>query len=438
MMPTPSQRFRFVWLLCIVFVLLAACGERPDPATVATGSAPPASHLEQKEAAPVIDREQARRDFAQTPFQVLRIDEREWNGAPALAVGFSVPLDPEAVLDHHLSVMDERGQPMQGGWILDGAAMVAIFPFVLPESRYQVRVAQGLAAITGALLADSHTRTVTTAALPPMVRFTSRGAQLSPRLTDGLEIEAVNVAAVDLDLWQVREDRISAFVASPPGNHQSDIQQLQQIAALIYSARFDLGVEPNHRRRHLLPMQGLKPLETPGVWVAVMKAAGDYPWQYATTWFTVSDLGLHVRRYETQMLAWVHGLADAKADGGVAIELLDARGTVLRSAVSDQQGAVVFEGAEPNGTLVLARKNRQLALVSLQRPALDLSEFGLPARPQRPLELFVYAPRDLYRPGETVVINALLRDHDGRQVTSQPVQATLSRPDGRVYRSFAW
>ncbi|MBR9982133.1 MAG: hypothetical protein KFF50_13980, partial [Desulfatitalea sp.] len=42
------------------------------------------------------------------------------------------------------------------------------------------------------------------------------------------------------------------------------------------------------------------------------------------------------------------------------------------------------------------------------------------------------------RPGETVVINALLRDHDGRQVTSQPVQATLSRPDGRVYRSFAW
>lgn len=110
----------------------------------------------------------------------------------------------------------------------------------------------------------------------------------------------------------------------------------------------------------------------------------------------------------------------------------------MRSAVSDQQGAVVFEGAEPNGTLVLARKNRQLALVSLQRPALDLSEFGLPARPQRPLELFVYAPRDLYRPGETVVINALLRDHDGRQVTSQPVQATLSRPDGRVYRSFAW
>lgn len=438
MMPKPSQRYRSVWPLGLVLLLLVACSEKPAPASVATRPAPPAGTLEQTTPQPVIDREQARRDFAQTPFQVLRIGEREWNGAPALAVTFSIPLDPEVVLERHLSVLDGQQQPAAGGWILDGSATMAIFPFVLPETRYQVRVAEGLTAITGALLADAHTQWVATAALPPMVRFTSRGAQLSPRLTDGLEIEAVNVAAVDLDLWQVREDRISAFVASPLGSHQSDMQQLQQIAALQYSARFDLGAEPNHRRRHLLPMLGLKPLETPGVWVAVMKAAGDYPWQYATTWFTVSDLGLHVRRYQTQMLAWVHGLTDAKAQAGVEIELLDARGTVLRRVTSNPQGAAVFEGVETNGALVLARKNRQLALVSLQRPALDLSEFGLPGRPQRPLELFIYAPRDLYRPGETVVLNALLRDHDGRQVTPQPVQATLSRPDGRVYRSFAW
>jgi alpha-2-macroglobulin len=31
-----------------------------------------------------------------------------------------------------------------------------------------------------------------------------------------------------------------------------------------------------------------------------------------------------------------------------------------------------------------------------------------------------------------------LRDHDGRQVAAQPVQAALARPDGRVHRSFAW
>jgi alpha-2-macroglobulin len=439
-----SQRLRlflsFVLVLWFVSILsmLAACGKAIEPETRSSDPAERGASVQPADTRPPIDREQARRDYAQTPFKVLRIGEQEWNGAPALAVTFSVPLDSETVLERHLSVTDRRQQSVAGGWMLDASATMAIFPFVEPQNRYQVHVAKGVAAVTGRLLAEAQAQWVETAERPHMVRFAGRGAQLSPRLTDGLEIEAVNVAAVDLDLWQVRENEISAFVAAPAGNHLSDIQQLQQIAVLQYSARFDLAAEANHRKRHLLPLQGIKALEQPGVWVAVMKAAGDYPWQFATTWFTVSDLGLHVRQYESQLLAWVHGLTDAQPHAQVEIQLLDARGTVLRSALSTQQGAVVFDGAEPTGTLVIARKGPQMALVSLQRPALDLSEFGLPQRPQRPLELFIYAPRDLYRPGETLVLNALLRDHDGRQVAAQPVQAALARPDGRVHRSFAW
>jgi alpha-2-macroglobulin len=199
---------------------------------------------------------------------------------PGVAVTFSVPLDSETVLERHLSVTDRRQQSVAGGWMLDASATMAIFPFVEPQNRYQVHVAKGVAAVTGRLLAEAQAQWVETAERPHMVRFAGRGAQLSPRLTDGLEIEAVNVAAVDLDLWQVRENEISAFVAAPAGNHLSDIQQLQQIAVLQYSARFDLAAEANHRKRHLLPLQGIKALEQPGVWVAVMKAAGDYPWQY--------------------------------------------------------------------------------------------------------------------------------------------------------------
>jgi hypothetical protein len=206
-----SQRLRLFLSFVLILSMLAACGKATEPETRSTDPAGRGASMQPADTRPLIDREQARRDYAQTPFKVLRIGEQEWNGAPALAVTFSVPLDPETVLERHLSVTDRRQQSVEGGWMLDASATMAIFPFVEPQNRYQVHVAKGLAAVTGRLLAEAQAQWVETAERPHMVRFAGRGAQMSPRLTDGLEIEAVNVAAVDLDLWQVRENEISAF-----------------------------------------------------------------------------------------------------------------------------------------------------------------------------------------------------------------------------------
>ncbi|MGL4277829.1 MAG: alpha-2-macroglobulin family protein, partial [Morganella morganii] len=47
-------------------------------------------------------------------------------------------------------------------------------------------------------------------------------------------------------------------------------------------------------------------------------------------------------------------------------------------------------------------------------------------------------PRDLYRPGETLVINGLLRDGDGRPVKDQPVKVDVLKNDGQVASTFVW
>src|SRR5690606_29133706 len=53
-------------------------------------------------------------------------------------------------------------------------------------------------------------------------------------------------------------------------------------------------------------------------------------------------------------------------------------------------------------------------------------------------EVFAWSGRDLYRPGETVRVSALLRDHDGKPVPAgergaQPLFARLKQPDGKVF-----
>jgi hypothetical protein len=84
-----SQRLRlflsFVLVLWFVSILsmLAACGKAIEPETRSSDPAERGASVQPADTRPPIDREQARRDYAQTPFKVLRIGEQEWNGAPA-------------------------------------------------------------------------------------------------------------------------------------------------------------------------------------------------------------------------------------------------------------------------------------------------------------------------------------------------------------------
>ncbi|MCK5100289.1 MAG: alpha-2-macroglobulin family protein, partial [Desulfobacteraceae bacterium] len=67
-----------------------------------------------------------------------------------------------------------------------------------------------------------------------------------------------------------------------------------------------------------------------------------------------------------------------------------------------------------------------------------LSEFRTAIEPYRPIDLFVYGPRDLYRPSETIVIDGLLRNQDGQMTAALAITANVIRPDGRVVHEFQW
>ncbi len=59
----------------------------------------------------------------------------------------------------------------------------------------------------------------------------------------------------------------------------------------------------------------------------------------------------------------------------------------------------------------------------------------MPAPPGYSKQFFMFGPRDLYRPGETVILNGLLRDSDGKNVARPAREAGSRKPDGQVLRS---
>lgn len=328
---------------------------------------------------------------------------------------------------------------MDGAWELSPDLKALRLRHLEPKRELIVSVDPTLSALNAATFDNHFEKTITTRDIAPSVGFASRGSLLPGKVVAGLPVMALNVDNVDVNFFRIKPESLSAFVSqweyrNSLSNWESD--ELLKMADLVYTGRFDLNPARNTREKLLLPLADIKPLQQPGVYVAVMNPAGRYSYSNAATLFTLSDIGVSAHRYRNRLDVFTQSLEDGAAQSGIDVQLLNAKGQTLAQAKSDAQGHVTLQTDDKEAALLLARKDGQTTLLDLKLPALDLAEFSIAGAPGFSKQFFMFGPRDLYRPGETVILNALLRDGDGKPLAEQPVKFDVVQPDGQVIRSL--
>lgn len=427
----PFSHLLHAFILVLLTSLLLACGSDEDGA-----QPPPAVTTAKAKAAADISRYQGQE------LKLLDVAEQQLEGAATLVLTFSVPLAEKQNFADFITVADLNSRELlEQAWTLSEDAMTLQLGHLPPKRRLQVELQSGLQAVTGATLQQGSKTVLTTRAMEPVLGFASQGSLLPIRLADGLPVQSLNVNEADVDFFRIHDTAIPRMVTDYDRNSLSvwTSEDLQQRATLVYSGRFDLQSQPNVQQRSLLPIKDIKELQQPGVYYAVMRQAGNYAYSMPATLFSLSDIGLSVHRTARSLDVFALSIASGKSMAGVEIRLLDRQGKPLGDSVkTDRKGYAQLPPSD-QAVVMLAQQQQQTSFLPLQRPALDLSEFAnITGEPQRAVQLFVFGPRDLYRPGETVRLNALLRDGDGQPLPAQPVKATILLPDGQELRSFVW
>lgn len=363
------------------------------------------------------------------------------DGENAIAVTFSHPLDAKQDLSSYFSLKKKDGNDVDGAWILSEDPQVVYFTQIKPDTKYEIRIAPGLKSESGQTLAEEVAYEVKTRPVEPMIAFGSRGFVLASELVRGLPVDSLNIKQADIDFFRVKPGMTTEFKKnfwSTDYLYYYRSKNLQKIADLVYSGRWDLDIKKDLRTQVNIPITHIRELKTPGVYFAVLRGAGHYDYGYRTTWFTISDLGVHARVYERDIQFFIQSLKTAKAVQNAKIEGFDKKGNSLFSLSSDKSGRAVAKGKFDALSLVSVTQKDHISLLPMDVPELDLSEFETGSALFRPMELFAYGPRDLYRPGEIVVLDGILRDQDGRLNRAVPIRAKVIRPDGRMVREFTW
>ncbi|AAY50251.1 conserved hypothetical protein [Xanthomonas campestris pv. campestris str. 8004] len=383
-----------------------------------------------------------------TGFGLARAYPDQTSDGLSLALEFSRPLVGTQDFDALVRFEEKVGNG-DSSWSLSDDGKTLRYPYVEAAKDYTVLIAANLLAADGSRLGKPLKQKVYTGELKPVAGFASQGSVLPARESRGLPVVSVNVPEVDVEFLRVREKSLPAFFHQfqrggrrgswDLENEYSENAPLSKLADPIYVNRFILGGKQNERVLTYLPTQDIKELQEPGLYFAVMKRAGTFENEFDTAFFTVSDIGLHTRAYKDKLFVHTASLQSGEPAKNVELRILDAKGELFLKGSTDANGNALLNYTLDASHVLVARSKTDISMLPFNQPALDLSEFAVAGREGAWFDVFAWAGRDLYRPGETMRVSAILRDNDGKPTSGptkggQPVFLRLKQPDGKTFR----
>ena len=95
---------------------------------------------------------------------------------------------------------------------------------------------------------------------------------------------------------------------------------------LVYSGRFPIAHQHNQRTTTNLDLSYVEAFDQPGAYLAVLRVPGHYDYRYDVNFFTVSDIGLQVRKSAEVMHVYTHSIATGEPIAQAEILLYNNNG----------------------------------------------------------------------------------------------------------------
>ncbi|WP_400192122.1 alpha-2-macroglobulin [Hymenobacter sp. B81] len=168
-------------------------------------------------------------------------------------------------------------------------------------------------------------------------------------------------------------------------------------------------------------------------------------WLQVSKLVTVSDLGVVVKQGPTGALVFVNSLRTAKPVGGATVRFISTNNQTMFTGATNGRGVAQMGTAADTARArrfqletVLVQHGHDFTFLSLPRSQVETSRYdvgGLQSNAAR-FQAFLYGDRDLYRPGDTIRTNTVVRTDDWRVPGPVPMKIRLLLPSGKEYASY--
>lgn len=408
---------------------------------------------------------QAPNHSPQKPLQIEAINAATIEGEETLSIFFNTPqtfteqeIDSQFKLLYRDRYLDHKGNEIAAEKAMSNAQRKAVTGGQWRLSQDGLRLSYAPIAPGNFIIeADAFpakapfNRTEVTIGIPDiLVKISGRGPIL-PLYHGLLPIEFRGVESLDLELFAITQPT-ELFSHLYFGSDLSSytLNRLRQHFTPKHAMRFTLpplndpSLTTAKKQLAEIPLNEI-PALTPGAYLAKISPAETVGHYEDFRFIFISDTGIHLHRYPESALLLLHEMSSGKPIESAEVEVWSRNPNAPQKPIITPVGACVQKGLceipftlKESDIIVVKRPlegqdSPDISLLPVREVALDLTEYAIEGRPFHPEPIHLSSARTLYRPGESITLNILLRDLYGeRPENRKPLQIDLITPKGKV------
>lgn len=385
-----------------------------------------------------------------------RIEGGSADPSPAPAVietdSLGNPVETPPVANTRANRLNTKAELSDNGFVIRGDFN--------ETDTYVLTLTPKLKSVLGVRLSEDFTKDLFFGKMPASIGFTHKKAlYLSSKGHKNVGVSLVNIPKVNVKIARLYENNILQYMRSnryQDYGYSEDGENLNASAAYTYNEDYDgtlsdVIVNKMVETDNLPKVRGVSALNlnlpaSPnglrGIFLVTVASPDEY-YLKATKLVSVSDIGLITKQSGDELLVFCNSIKTAEPLSDVEVSLVSSNNQQVVSLKTDAKGVAVFKSLPDKApgfriAMITARQAEDFNYLLFEDTAVETSRFEVDGKRDNAsgFEAFIYGDRNIYRPGETIHFNTVIRQHDWSAASDVPLKIRLLMPNGKEFRSF--
>jgi uncharacterized protein YfaS (alpha-2-macroglobulin family) len=334
----------------------------------------------------------------------------------------------------------------------------------IAENSYSLTINKGLRGRLGGSMKEDYYGAVGFGELESGVKFTnSKAVYLSKRGAGNIEVQVTNTARLKVIISKIYESNILQAMANgyEPGDSDGEPQYASyneegyegeygssymdaMNGDVVYSKDIDTRSLPKSGAGRLLNISQFEDRlpDAKGIYHVSIRSSQDY-WVRDSRFISFSDIGLITKQGQNKMMVFANSIKTASSINGVTVNLYGKNNQLLGTGATNGDGvaeinitAKNYAGYAP--AMLIAKTADDFTYLPFNNTRVNTSRFEVGGKRMNAtgLDAFVYAERDIYRPGEKLNYALVVREKGWKPAADLPVKIKFLLPNGKELKTF--
>jgi uncharacterized protein YfaS (alpha-2-macroglobulin family) len=344
---------------------------------------------------------------------------------------------------------DVQTEPTENGFILRGE-------FNETET-YNLLLNKTLKGVLGPVLEEETSRDLFFGKMPAAISFANKKAlYMSTKSAKNIGVQIVNVPKVQVRISKLYANNILNYIRNNRwGDYAYVGDDWQATGAFQYSddaesSFSDVLVDKTVETENLPKSKGISALnialpddnQRRGVYLVTVNS-NDEGYLSATKLVSISDIGLIAKQGKDEIWIFANSIKTNEPISDLEITLVSSNNQTVHTLTTDGQGVAHVDklGEKAPGfkiAMITATNKEDFNYLVLADTQVETSRFEVDGLRDNTsgFQAFIYGQRDIYRPGETMHFNTVIRTQNWQKANDIPLKIRVVTPNGREYRTW--